>query len=101
MREEWNKYLLFIYLLLKVLRRRSTVSTLCFKIIALSSVLSWGGRRYPKIIADGDAEFKNRVPMACAANEYNNENTLVCIHTYIHSFIQYFMMPYICTYVSI
>eukprot|EP01035_Chromulina_nebulosa_P024788 gene24789-32282_t len=59
-----------------VLRRRSSVSTMFLKIIALSSVLSWGGRRYPQTITDGDAEFRNRVPMTCAAHEYSSENTL-------------------------
>ena len=63
------------------------MSTMCLKIIALSSVLSWGGRRYPKTIADGDAEFRNRVPMTCAANEYSNENTLVYVLSILQSYL--------------
>ena len=58
-------------------------------------MLSWGGRRYPQTITDGDAEFRNRVPMTCAAHEYSSENTLVYsifrIHTYLHTYIRGYM----------
>lgn len=51
----------------------------------LSSLLSWGAKKYPLLVTDGDTEFRNRVPLACAMATYQLENALVKLNNTVFS----------------
>jgi hypothetical protein len=47
-----------------------------FRIIALSTILTWTGKSYDLQIASPDNEFLNRVPHTSASTAYLTENEL-------------------------
>ncbi len=46
------------------------------RIIAISTLLTWGGKSYNTIITNIDAEFQTRRPVASAGDAYLTENAL-------------------------
>lgn len=65
-----------IHLIDKVLRKCASFGRHMVRLVLLSDFSTWGGKSYHSSITDFDAEFKNRVPLSCAHEQFRLENLL-------------------------